>query len=158
MIDPVILIYGVVTVCLMLWCFLRGDLGLKLIGAITFIGWVYYQAVMHLTHYTTEQWVLALGDAVQAIAIMWIVVRTKLGRVTFWGFATAFLGMMALHLSIILKTPQEFSKYYTSLNYAYVLQLLTLGGTMLRHELKGIALRRDTHSSDNRSQRGGVLR
>lgn len=158
MIDYVTLIYGVITVGLMLWCFLHGELGLKLIGAITFIGWVYYQAVMRLTHYTTEQWVLAIGDAVQAIAIMWIVIRAKLGRVTFWGFASAFLGMMALHLSIILKTPDQFSRYYTSLNYAYVLQLLTLGGTMLRHELKGIALRRDTNSSSNSDQRGGVLR
>lgn len=134
MIDAPTFWFGFVTFTLSIWAFFRGRCGVDIIGALTFVGWVYYQIVTRAFHFSLEQAWLAPADAAECLALLIIISKNGLGRVPFFTMLSAFSAMICLHLMCFLREPASFH-YHTSLNYAYALQLMCLGGMALRDEL-----------------------
>lgn len=118
--------FALATIAVCLSCIFMGRDRLPLVGAVTFVGWVYYLTIQSKFGFSVEQVLLSLGDLAQASAI--VICMRKDGRhvAHILGMSAVFMFMIGCHASLFEVEHPAKQHYHTALNWAYVAQLSIL--------------------------------
>lgn len=134
MLDTEFFAYGFVTTCGFVFSLIRSSRPVTIMWGITTLFWFVYNLIDLNMEFSREQVALSIIDAIQGVSLLAIAALFAKSWRAFFAILGIFAAMFGLHIAMFDSDIRAELPYHQLLNWAYVAQLVALGGLILRDE------------------------